>query len=96
MKSNLKSRLQNALNNIGQSNQGYGGQRMGALTSEGGRYPVQGTGVHGTMRGFDPATSANSYNDIGNFNIIDDGASDRSNVLNERVQRLQGKITGIE
>ena len=69
---------------------------MGALTSEGGRYPVQGTGVHGTMRGFDPATSANSYNDIGNFNIIDDGASDRSNVLNERVQRLQGKITGIE
>jgi len=32
----------------------------------------------------------------GTTGYIDDAGSERSTMLNERVQRLQGKITGIE
>lgn len=84
VKSNLKSRLQTALQNMNSSN-----QQFNAGLSADNRYSSSNMYGGGGIRGFDPQPQFDPV-------AYDDGASDRSNVLNERVQRLQGKITGIE
>jgi hypothetical protein len=88
VKSNLKSRLQTALQNMNSSNAQLNSRLAGMPQDSG--FPARAApgvgGLGATQSQFEPH----------GYNNIDDGASDRSNVLNERVQRLQGKITGIE